>query len=48
MCRQVFVQAVDYAAHVRVHPLKCSRCKEWFASVELYLAHVCRRLAHDH
>jgi len=47
-CGSTFAQVLEVAAHIAVHPMKCSRCKEWFHTLEDYLAHECRRLPHDH
>lgn len=38
-CGNKYIALVDYAEHVKIHPMKCIRCKDWFYSIEEYIAH---------
>lgn len=41
-CGAVFYSVLEYLPHLAIHPMKCTRCKEWFNDLNVYLSHACR------
>jgi len=46
-CGSKFATVLGYGEHLRIHPMRCSRCKDWFYDVHEYAAHGCKQQAHD-
>lgn len=41
-CGSKFREVGDYAQHMIICPLKCTRCKDWFDDINEWLQHKCK------